>query len=98
MVPRPPRTTRRSSDLKQNRFFMAQEYGIRDHGFSGKIRHPDRKSTRLNSSHLGTSYAVFCWKKKNKLGRPEGSMTSKLKRHRLEECDSENGHWRQTRS
>src|SRR5882724_12715261 len=27
---------------------------------------PDRKSTRLNSSHLGISYAVFCLKKKNK--------------------------------
>src|ERR1035438_3889889 len=25
---------------------------------------PDRKSTRLNSSHLGISYAVFCLKKK----------------------------------
>src|SRR5688500_11143538 len=25
----------------------------------------DRKSTRLNSSHLVTSYAVFCLKKKN---------------------------------
>jgi len=25
----------------------------------------DRKSTRLNSSHLGTSYAVFCWTKKS---------------------------------
>src|SRR5258705_6810752 len=31
------------------------------------IRGPrDRKSTRLNSSHLGISYAVFCLKKKNK--------------------------------
>src|SRR5437899_9149858 len=28
-------------------------------GFKG-----DRKSTRLNSSHLGISYAVFCLKKK----------------------------------
>src|SRR5258705_5728433 len=29
----------------------------------------DRKSTRLNSSHLGISYAVFCLKKKiRKLG------------------------------
>src|SRR5471030_3091326 len=27
----------------------------------------DRKSTRLNSSHLGNSYAVFCLKKKKKL-------------------------------
>src|ERR1035441_10889320 len=26
--------------------------------------HGDRKSTRLNSSHLGISYAVFCLKKK----------------------------------
>src|SRR6266511_1464663 len=24
----------------------------------------DRKSTRLNSSHVKNSYAVFCWKKK----------------------------------
>src|SRR5205814_10020122 len=30
------------------------------------FRCPDRKSTRLNSSHLGISYAVFCLKKKNK--------------------------------
>src|SRR5262245_66461820 len=28
----------------------------------------DRKSTRLNSSHLGISYAVFCLKKKKKKG------------------------------
>src|SRR5262245_2381528 len=34
----------------------------------GRVR--DRKSTRLNSSHLGISYAVFCLKKKNnKLNR-----------------------------
>src|SRR5262245_62820852 len=29
-------------------------------------RRIDRKSTRLNSSHLGISYAVFCLKKKKK--------------------------------
>src|SRR5262245_62550421 len=30
-----------------------------------RVRTPeDRKSTRLNSSHLGISYAVFCLKKK----------------------------------
>src|SRR2546427_5070490 len=28
--------------------------------------HPDRKSTRLNSSHSQISYAVFCLKKKKK--------------------------------
>src|ERR1039458_550753 len=30
----------------------------------------DRKSTRLNSSHLGISYAVFCLKKKIKTTHP----------------------------
>src|SRR5262245_63401722 len=29
----------------------------------------DRKSTRLNSSHLGISYAVFCLKKKKKTSK-----------------------------
>src|ERR1039458_10047651 len=33
----------------------------------------DRKSTRLNSSHLGISYAVFCLKKKEPL-TPSGGL------------------------
>src|SRR5690625_6448593 len=33
----------------------------------------DRKSTRLNSSHVANSYAVFCLKKKNK----DKNITSK---------------------
>src|SRR5262245_33998261 len=32
--------------------------------FFGGVIGGDRKSTRLNSSHLGISYAVFCLKKK----------------------------------
>src|SRR2546426_1847537 len=36
----------------------------------------DRKSTRLNSSHLVISYAVFCLKKKNK--KNERSVSSAL--------------------
>src|ERR1039457_118817 len=37
-----------------------------------KISRPtrDRKSTRLNSSHLVISYAVFCLKKKTRKGTP----------------------------
>src|SRR5256885_8521481 len=31
----------------------------------------DRKSTRLNSSHLVISYAVFCFKKKKKQRQPQ---------------------------
>src|SRR5437899_7271395 len=34
----------------------------------------DRKSTRLNSSHLGISYAVFCLKKK-KLQRKQSDVS-----------------------
>src|SRR5437773_3866319 len=30
----------------------------------------DRKSTRLNSSHITISYAVFCLKKKNNTSKP----------------------------
>src|SRR3712207_8666553 len=30
------------------------------------VRHIDRKSTRLNSSHANISYAVFCLKKKKR--------------------------------
>src|SRR5690554_7381981 len=32
---------------------------------AGKAARQDRKSTRLNSSHVRISYAVFCLKKKN---------------------------------
>src|SRR5215472_8125342 len=34
--------------------------------YSAEHKREDRKSTRLNSSHLGISYAVFCLKKKNR--------------------------------
>src|SRR5205814_5665372 len=38
------------------------------HGHGRWVTHTrDRKSTRLNSSHLGISYAVFCLKKKTEL-------------------------------
>src|SRR5690625_5855425 len=34
--------------------------------FIKQIQNRDRKSTRLNSSHVAISYAVFCLKKKTK--------------------------------
>src|SRR5436853_6049872 len=50
---------------------LQQRYqGIKDfsadfvHNYRGGVLKTDRKSTRLNSSHLGISYAVFCLKKK----------------------------------
>src|SRR5256885_4628262 len=38
----------------------------------------DRKSTRLNSSHLVISYAVFCLKKKNKLLEDDSRRDNRL--------------------
>src|SRR5437899_11015007 len=38
--------------------------GTAQHRDGEKSGKGDRKSTRLNSSHLGISYAVFCLKKK----------------------------------
>src|SRR3989454_8838637 len=51
--PRPTRESRRAPAPRPHR---------------GPVRRPegDRKSTRLNSSHLVISYAVFCLKKKKK--------------------------------
>src|SRR5256885_3890036 len=42
---------------------------------------PDRKSTRLNSSHLVNSYAVFCLKKKKNNMSQTNSLASKRPRH-----------------
>src|SRR5207302_9000047 len=36
---------------------------------------PDRKSTRLNSSHVKISYAVFCLKKKKKKKKTKHNVT-----------------------
>src|SRR5690349_23096411 len=41
------------------------EYQTRERGYSSTdASETDRKSTRLNSSHVEISYAVFCLKKK----------------------------------
>src|SRR5256885_5187360 len=39
---------------------------VRRDGPAGGLADSDRKSTRLNSSHLVISYAVFCLKKKKR--------------------------------
>src|SRR5688500_19208754 len=40
-------------------------HGVDRPALADRRREADRKSTRLNSSHLVISYAVFCLKKKN---------------------------------
>src|SRR5699024_11610591 len=70
----PPRSTlfptRRSSDLKIRDQIASKYNSCRDHRDPQEKRQitsktcRDRKSTRLNSSHVSISYAVFCLKKK----------------------------------
>src|SRR5690606_39995379 len=70
MIPRPPRSTLfpyttlfRSQGIARKRR-MAESFCSLNpypHAAAG-----DRKSTRLNSSHVKISYAVFCLKKKKK--------------------------------
>src|SRR2546426_9319908 len=92
MIRRPPRSTLfpyttlfRSvqSQARDARYaFFArvrQEYGLTavatGHTADDQAK-TDRKSTRLNSSHLVISYAVFCLKKKNTPNRPSSSTCS----------------------
>src|SRR5699024_12319207 len=60
--------TRRSSDLPH--FWRVHIHsfrvGRRSSGDRRVSRRGDRKSTRLNSSHVSISYAVFCLKKKTR--------------------------------
>src|ERR1039457_989132 len=46
-----------------------------------KASSTDRKSTRLNSSHLVISYAVFCLKKKTDAGRQGAVRLTALRRN-----------------
>src|SRR5438477_6040472 len=49
--------------------------GINDYSQGGLLaRMRDRKSTRLNSSHMSISYAVFCLKKKKKKNEDRQSL------------------------
>src|SRR6266700_6915588 len=65
MIRRPPRSTL----FPYTTLFRSDRRGAVRPGAGGQAdrpRHSDRKSTRLNSSHVKISYAVFCLKKKKK--------------------------------
>src|SRR5690606_41872624 len=81
--------TRRSSDLRaqeEDSVHRVRRKGVvkagSEHLFKKPHRrlalHRDRKSTRLNSSHVKISYAVFCLKKKKDTYTITASYTNKL--------------------
>src|SRR6266496_5013130 len=70
MIRRPPRSTLfpyttlfRSQPVPRRAWHRRGAHGPR-RGRRSARPHRDRKSTRLNSSHVEISYAVFCLKKK----------------------------------
>src|SRR5215475_7000044 len=77
MIRRPPRSTLfpyttlfrspRACDRRLRRRSRSCRAVGRRRGTSRRTRTGDRKSTRLNSSHVKISYAVFCLKKKKSL-------------------------------
>src|SRR5256885_4485228 len=71
MIRRPPRSTLfpyttlfRSDVLRQTLDLLQRDVDSREVALHVQFLAGDRKSTRLNSSHLVISYAVFCLKKK----------------------------------
>src|SRR5436190_9844631 len=72
MIRRPPRSTLFPYTTLFRSAFLCAAYHRRApfcvllHSGKFGFHRSDRKSTRLNSSHTVTSYAVFCLKKKNK--------------------------------
>src|SRR5439155_21867894 len=69
----PYTTLFRSDDQQKAGTLGDRRPGNGDDVWAGGYAGPkDRKSTRLNSSHVATSYAVFCLKKKTS-GPPGGS-------------------------
>src|SRR5256885_9911775 len=65
MIRRPPRSTLFPyTTLFRSGRFMRWPFSRDGKRVDPQLRVTDRKSTRLNSSHLVISYAVFCLKKK----------------------------------
>src|SRR5256885_9651900 len=67
--------TRRSSDLSYKSLVNFRSLKHLNDELPRGHRLVDRKSTRLNSSHLVISYAVFCLKKKKKITNDSCSVT-----------------------
>src|ERR1039457_101540 len=70
MIRRPPRSTLFPyTTLFRSRYFFTRS-GCSRTASENEQKYLDRKSTRLNSSHLVISYAVFCLKKKDRRACP----------------------------
>src|SRR2546426_7724515 len=96
MIRRPPRSTLFPYTTLFRSIWPSQSVAfipLPDHTCTKRT---DRKSTRLNSSHLVISYAVFCLKKKKKTTKPlympiqafHDTKTTGTDTHLLQSADS----------
>src|SRR6266513_2598000 len=86
MIRRPPRSTLFPyTTLFRPRGRLLRTGGRPCRRCSRSRRCRDRKSTRLNSSHVSISYAVFCLKKKNEAlhASPDQAQVNNLQQHRV---------------
>src|SRR5256885_12285183 len=84
MIRRPPRSTLfpYTTLFRSIEVIVAHDFEFRSisAGLLFLLRQQDRKSTRLNSSHLVISYAVFCLKKKKQLPTHDVFVQTALER------------------
>src|SRR5205814_3630085 len=92
MIRPPPRSTLFPyTTLFRSERGGAAELGVpRADGADRRRNAQDRKSTRLNSSHLGISYAVFCLKKKKKKKKQKNRQKKKDKNKKSENKYNQN--------
>src|SRR5438045_8050387 len=92
MIPRPPRSTlfpyttlfrspRRAEAAELEHVTARLQGRAAARAQACSRSEADRKSTRLNSSHLGISYAVFCLKKKKKKKTKNHTEQKQINKH-----------------
>src|SRR5439155_9907093 len=91
MIRRPPRSTLfpyttlfRSMGSPES---ICRPSNARSTSWCSAALHQDRKSTRLNSSHVAISYAVFCLKKKK--NKKKKYKTQQLNKQSIIVCDKD---------
>src|SRR5215510_15809704 len=92
MIRRPPRSTLfpYTTLFRSRVTIRSGGHEVACHGYAHQMITRDRKSTRLNSSHVAISYAVLGLKKKKKRGKKRGKEKERRKRKRKKKKKKKN--------